>query len=45
MAEVISKSYRYKNMDDAQKADALKSIGDDAYDTAKSVMIQRKRAS
>ena len=41
----LVKTARYKNMDDAQKADALKSIGDDAYDTAKSVMIQRKRAS
>ena len=41
----LVKTARYKNMDDAQKADALKSIGDDAYDVAKSVMIQRKRAS
>ena len=41
----LVKTARYKNMDDAQKADALKSIGDDAYDTAKSVMIKRKRAS
>lgn len=41
----LVKTARYKNMDDAQKADALKSISDDAYDTAKSVMIQRKKAS